>query len=248
MGHLLTAGILVSILVFVPACQRQQTPIVHSEAEKGSVPEYFRANHGYDGGLKEMVDIRKCEGFDALKTRDDVARFAAGIPGAIGFTLHPEFEKGARYAEAVLWYTKLSSKSRSWGIYLFDKQEAMKNPGDAPRPEAVAAAEAKVSARMEDAQKLIDEAGAKGVNLVGDFEEKKALALAVLRLGGKFEHFGEYRTDFCLGCRSVVQGSTPEKCAHGLANEKHWTCCGSIEDSGYCKYWELIKAQDDSSN
>ena len=233
MGRLLMVSILLSVLVMVSACQRQQTPIVHDNMKNGIVPEYFSANHGYNGGLTEMVDLSKCEGFDNLKTRDDVARFASEIPGAIGFTLHPHFEKGTRYAHAVLWYTKLSSKNLSWALYLFDKQEAMKNPGDAPRSEAVAAAEAKVSARMEDAQKLIDEAGAKGVNLVGEYEEKKTLALAVLRLGGKFEHFGEYRTDHCFGCRSVVQGSTPEQCAHGLANEKHWTCCGSTEESGY---------------
>jgi hypothetical protein len=245
MGRLLTVSILLGVLVIVSACQRQQPSIAHSEEGKGSVPEYFRANHGYNGGLKEMVDLRNCEGFDALKTKDDVARFAAEIPGAIGFTLHPEFEKGARYAEAVLWYTKLSSMSLSWGLYLFDKQEAEKSPGDTPRPEAVAAAEAKVSAGMEEARKMIDEAGAKGVNPVGDYEEKKALALAVMHLDGKFEHFGEYGTDSCGGCRTVVSGGTPEKCGHGVANEKHWTCCGSTEESGYCQYWELIKAQDD---
>src|SRR5438105_3630344 len=72
-----------------------------------------------------MVDLSKREGFDAIRTLDDVARFASEVPGAVGFTAHPnKFENGPRYASAVVWYTKLSPTESSSFLYLFDKKEA----------------------------------------------------------------------------------------------------------------------------
>jgi hypothetical protein len=193
-----------------------------------------------------MVDLGKREGFDAIQTIDDVARFASEVPGAVGFTAHPNFEKGTRYASAVVWYTKLSATGSSWALYLFDKKEAQKNPGDAPRAAAVATAEAKVSGKMNEAKELIAAGGPNGVKLVGDPDERKVLALAVLRLGGLFEHTGEFAVGRCGGCRSVVSGGNRLSCGLGVQNKKHWNCCGSTNEGGPCEYWKLIKTQDDT--
>lgn len=241
--------ILVCMLGNLFACERQQAPVVEGKSGTVTVPEYFRANHGFGSGLHEFVDLSKLEGFDALQTRDDVAGFAAGIPGAIGFTLHPRFEQGERYASAVLWYTGLSSTRSSWGLYLFNSQEAEKNPGDAPRAEAVAAAEAKISGKMEEAKELIEAAGGKGVRLTGEYGERKVLALAVLRLNGRFAHSDTFRSGPCGSCRTVIPGGTPTKCGHGIVNKRHWSCCGSTDAADlFCTYWEQIKALDDMSN
>jgi len=221
--------------------------VTSKTAAKPGVVEYFLASHGFCGGQVEMVDLSKREGFDAIRTIDDVARFASEVPGAVGFTAHPFFENGIRYASAVVWYTKLSPKGLSWSLYLFDKKEAQKNPGDAPLPSAMAAAEAKVSSKMDEARKLVAEGGTNGVKLVGDsYECNHVLALAVLRLGGLFEHMGEFGVGHCRGCRSVVSGGNPEACGLGVQNKKHWNCCGSTKEGGYCDRWKLIKGMDDS--
>jgi hypothetical protein len=209
------------------------------------VPAYFRASHGFDG-VFEMVDLSKREGFDAIQTIDDVARFASGVPGAMGFTAHPNFENGIRHASAVGWYTKLSPTESSWALYLFDKTEAQKKPGAPPRAASVAAAEAKVSGKTNEVRGLIAEGGPNGVKLVGDYGECKVLALAVLRLGGFFAHTGTFEVGHCGGCRSVVSGGNPFSCGLGIQNKKHWSCCGSTDEGGHCEYWKLIKTQDDS--
>jgi hypothetical protein len=164
----------------------------------------------------------------------------------MGFTAHPKFENGTRHAWAVVWYTKLSPKKSSLPLYLFNKTEAQKKPGNAPRAEAVAAAEVKVSDKMNEARGLIAAGGPDGVKLVGDPDERKVLALAVLRLGGLFEHTGEFAVGRCGGCRSVISGGKPSACGVGVQNKKHWNCCGSTAEGGHCVYWKLIKAQDDT--
>ena len=149
-----------------------------SDATRGTdkgVPEYFHAMHGFNGGQCEVVDLSKLEGFDAVRTIDDVAKFAAKVPGAIGFTAHPDFQDDTRLASAVIWYTGLSSGGSSWRLYLFDETEAKKKPGEKPRAEALAAAEAKVIAKMETAKELIKKSGSNGVKLTGDYQEKKLL-------------------------------------------------------------------------
>jgi hypothetical protein len=193
-----------------------------------------------------MVYLSELEGFDTVRTIDDLARFASEVPDAIGFTAHPRFEKGMRSADAVLWYTNLSSPRSSWPLYLFDKTEAQKSPGEAPSTVAVAAAEAKVSGKMKEAKELIEASGPSGVKLIGDYDERKVLALAVMRLGGSFEHTGEFGVTHCHSCRSVVSGGNPSRCGHGIQNKEHWNCCGSTDKVVHCRYWELIKARDDS--
>jgi len=194
--------------------------------------------------LCEMLDLSKREGFDAIHTMDEVARFASEVPGAVGFTAHPKFENGTRYAKAVMWYTRLSPPGSSWGLYLFDKKEALKNPGDSPRAQAVAAAEAKVSARMDEARGLIAAGGTNGVKMVGDYDESKVVARAVLRLGGRFEHTGAFAAGRCAACRSVVSGGNPSSCGLDVQNQKHWNCCGSTNEGGHCEYWKQINAKD----
>ena len=246
MTRLLVIGVLAGILISTAGCRRQSDSAVTQPKTSTRVPNYFRASHGFDGGLQEMVDLSKREGFDTIRTIDDVATFASEVPGAMGFTAHPDFENGTRYASAVVWYTKLSPTKSSWGLYLFDKKEAQKNPGDAPRAAALAVAEAKVSGKMNEARRLIAAGGPNGVKMVGDFDEQKALALAVLRLGGLFEHTGAFAVGRCGGCRSVVSGGNPGSCGLGVQNKKHWSCCGSTDEGGHCEYWKLIKTQDDT--
>jgi hypothetical protein len=244
MNRLTLIGVLACILADTVAGQ----PVAGSSAAQPGtgtqVPKYFRANHGFDGGLVETVDLRKLEGFDDIRTIDQVARFASEVPGAVGFTAHPNFEHGDRYARAVLWYTKLSATGSSWTLYLFDKKEAQKRPGAAPRAGAVAAAEAKVSARMKEARDLIDGGGPNGVKLVGDYDEQRVLAHAVMRLGGSFVHTGRFAVGPCGSCRSVVPGGNPHSCGLGVQNKKHWTCCGSTNKTGHCQYWKLVNARD----
>jgi len=208
---------------------------------------YFRANHGYGGGLMEMVDLREVEGFEAAKSIDDLATLAASVKGAVGFSVHPHFEKGKRFAHAVLWYTALTERNQSWPLYLFDEADARKMPGEAPTPVAAAAAEAKVNAAMGKGRELMDAARPKGVKLdMADYQEKKVLALAIMRLGGTFEHTGGWTRKVCGPCRSVIPGGTPERCGHGVKGQLHWNCCGGMDiDNTCCRYWELIKAQDD---
>jgi hypothetical protein len=216
------------------------------EKRKESGLKYHRAKHGYNGGLTEMVDLARVEGFDKVLAIEDLAAFASKVPGAVGFTTHPNFESGVRYAHAVLWYTRLSPTQSSWSLYLFDETEARKHPGDAPKASAIAAAEARVSGKLKIAQELIDAGGPNGVKLSGDYEEKKVLALAVMRLGGSFQHTAEFGGANCGGCRSVVPGGTPSRCGLGVQNQNHWTCCGASENVQYCRYWALIKAEDDA--
>jgi RNA polymerase sigma factor (sigma-70 family) len=232
----------------------QQAVAQRNEAAAGAVEaarDYFRASHGFGGGLQEMVDLSKREGFDAIRTIDDVARFASEVPGAVGFTAHPDFERERlpyRSAHAVLWYTKLSPTDSSWTLYLFDNEEAQKKPGDAPREAALAAAETKISSKMDQARELIATGGTNGVTLVFDpheYPDECKVALAVLRLGGVFAHTGEFADGRCLGCRSVVSGGNGRSCGLGVRDKKHWNCCGSTNEGGYCDYWKLIKAQDD---
>ena len=245
MIRLCVIGVLACVLISIPACVSKQSLVTDHETQSDSVPEHFRASHGYNGGLCEMVDLSELEGFDAVRTIDDLARFASEVPGAVGFTAHPGFENGTRYASAVLWYTNLSSTSSSWALHLFDRTEAQKSPGDAPRAAAVAAAEAKVSGKMKTAKDLIDAGGPGGVKLVGDSDERKVLALAVMRLGGSFEHTGTFGVANCGWCRSVVSGGNPSRCGHGVQGKEHWNCCGATDKVSHCRYWELIKAQDD---
>jgi len=209
MTRLLMIGVLAGILI---SAAGQSDSSVTQPKTRTQVPDYFQASHGFNGGLCEMVDLSKREGFDAIRTIDDVARFASEVPGAVGFTAHPNFENGTRYASAVVWYTKLSPAQSSWALYLFDKKEAQKNPSDAPRAAAVAAAEAKVSSKMDEAKKLIAGSGSNGVKLVGNPAECKVLALAVLRQGGLFEHTGKFAVGGCGGCRNVVTGGNPGSC------------------------------------
>ena len=168
MNRLLIIGLLTGILIGAAGCRRQSDSSVTQPEKRTGAVEYFRASHGFSGGLEEMVDLSKREGFDAIRTIDDVARFASEVPGAVGFTAHPDFENGTRYASAVVWYTRLSPTQASWALYLFDKKEALKQPGDAPPAAAVAAAEAKVSSKMDEAGKLIAAGGTNGVKLAGD--------------------------------------------------------------------------------
>ena len=240
-------GVFVYSMIILPACTNKQAASAPFAMQSDNGTQYFRAKHGYSGGLHEMVDLSKREGFDAVRTFGDVAEFASEVPGAVGFTAHPDFENGTRYAHAVVWYTNLSPVGSSWSLYLFDSVEAQKGPGGAPRAEAVAAAEAKVSGKMAAAQQLIDAGGAGGVKLVGDYDEQKVLALAVIRLGGFFEHSGTFGAGYCGGCRSVVPGGNPSRCGLGVQDREHWNCCGGTERGGHCRYWELIKLQDESS-
>ena len=129
MNRLLIIGPLTGILIGTAGCHRQSDSSVTQPERRTRVVEYFRASHGFNGGLQEMVDLSKREGFDAIRTIGDAARFASEVPGAVGFTAHPDFGKGTRYASAVVWYTKLSPTESSWALYLFDKKEAQKNPG-----------------------------------------------------------------------------------------------------------------------
>jgi hypothetical protein len=177
---------------------------------------------------------------------DDVARFASEVPGAIGFTAPSGFKNNRRSASAVVWYTKLSRTKASWPLYLFDRTEAQKKPGDTPRAAAEAAAEAKVSGKMNEARRLIAAGGPNGVKLAGDYDERKALALAVLRLDGLFEHTGEFGVGRCGGCRSVISGGNPSSCGLRVRSKKHWSCCGSTDEGGHCEYWKLIETQDDT--
>jgi hypothetical protein len=240
-------SVLACVLISIPACDKKQSSVADNETQSDSVPEYFRASHGFGGGLTEMVDLSELEGFDTVRTIDDLARFASEIPDAVGFTADSRFENGTRRdAEAVLWYTNLSSPRSSWALYLFDKTKAQKSPGEAPSTVAAAAAEAKVSSKMKEAKDLIEASGPSGVKLIGDFDERKVLALAVIRLGGAFEHTGEFGVD-CHSCRSVVSGGNPSRCGHGIQNKEHWDCCGATDKAGQCRYWVLIKAQDDAS-
>jgi hypothetical protein len=245
MTRFLMMGVLAGILTITPGCRRQSESSATQPPTRTQATDYFRAGHGFDGGLCEMVDLSKREGFDAIRTMDEAARFVSEVRGAVGFTAHPNFENGTRYAGAVVWYTKLSPTDSSWALYLFDKKEARKNPGDAPRAAAVAAAEAKVSGKVSEARELITAGGPKGVKLVGDRDERKALALAVLRLGGLFEHTGEFIVGRCGGCRSVVSCGNPSSCGLDVQNQKHWNCCGSTNEGGHCEYWKQIKARDD---
>lgn len=217
-------------------------------AEKGeeNIPRYHLAKHGFNGGFIETVNLTKLKGFDKVLTLRDVAEFASKVPDVIGFIAHPKFESGERYAEAVLWYTKLSPTELSWPLYLLDETEAKKSPGDTPKASAVAAAEAKVSGKLQIARELIAAGGLDGVTLSGDPEERKILALAVMRLNGFFKHTGEFGAAYCVGCRNVVSGGTPWRCGLGIMNQNHWNCCGASKEVKHCRYWELLKAQKDA--
>ena len=141
MKRLATIALVLNILINTFGCQLGP----NNDATRGtdnSELEYFRAKHGDGNGLSKKVRLSMRKGFDSVRNIDDVAKFAAKVPGAIGFTAHPHFEQGTRAASAILWYTTLSSPQNSWPFYLFDETEAKKNPGDKPRTEAHAAAEA----------------------------------------------------------------------------------------------------------
>lgn len=241
----LVLGVLASVMIVAPGCRRQSEAVGTQAEATILAPTYFKAKHGFDGGLFEMIELSQREGFDTVRTIDDLARFASSVGGAIGFTAHPNFEAGTRSAQAVLWYTRLSPVDASWPLYLFDEREARKLPSAAARSEAMAAAEAKISGKMEQAKRLIAAGGQRGVKLVGNPEERKVLALAVLRQGGVFEHTGSFDVGNCGGCRSVVSGGTPLACGLGVQGQEHWTCCGSTNEIGHCDYWKAIKTQDD---
>jgi len=245
MKRLAAIALLLNILISTFGYQLETSSDVTRDTDN-SKQEYFRAKHGDGNGLSKMVRLSMRKGFDSVRNIGDVAKFAAKVPGAIGFTAHPHFEQGTRYASAILWYTTLSSPQNSWPFYLFDETEAKKKPGDKPRSEALAAAEAYVQSKMEMAKELIDASGSRGVKLTGD---QQALALAIMRLGGSFEHNGEFGTanfGLCGGCRILVPGGTPALCGLGVQKKKHWGCCGSTEKKSHCQFWPLVKAQEGS--
>jgi hypothetical protein len=245
MNRLAIITLLVSILTSTTGRQLETSSDV-TRGTDNSKREYFLAKHGFGSGLSEMVDLSMRKGFDSVRNIDDVAKFAAKVPGAIGFTAHPHFEQGMRYASAILWYTELSSPQNSWSLFLFDETEAKKKPGDKPRSEALAAAEAKVHSKMERAKELIEKNGSRGVKLTGDPEDQQVLALAIMRLGGSFEHNGEFGTKNCGGCRILVPSGAPFLCGLGVQKKKHWGCCGSTEKKSHCQFWQLIKKQNKS--
>ena len=245
MNRLAIITLLVSILISTTGRQLETSSDVTRGTDKSKL-EYFLAMHGFGSGLSEMVDLSMRKGFDSVRNIDDVAKFAAKVPGAIGFTAHPHFEQGMRYASAILWYTELSSPQNSWSLFLFDETEAKKKPGDKPRSEALAAAEAKVHSKMERAKELIEKNGSRGVKLTGDPEDQQVLALAIMRLGGSFEHNGEFGTKNCGGCRILVPGGAPFLCGLGVQKKKHWSCCGSTEKKSHCQFWPLFKKQNRS--
>ena len=242
MNRLAIITLLVSILTSTTGRQLETSSDV-TRGTDNSKREYFLAKHGFGSGLSEMVDLSMRKGFDSVRNIDDVAKFAAKVPGAIGFTAHPHFEQGMRYASAILWYTELSSPQNSWSLFLFDETEAKKKPGDKPRSEALAAAEAKVHSKMERAKELIEKNGSRGVKLTGDPEDQQVLALAIMRLGGSFEHNGEFGTKNCGGCRILVPGGAPSLCGLGVQKKKHWGCCGSTEKKSHCQFWQWFKKQ-----
>ena len=245
MNRLAIITLLVSILISTTGHQLETSSDVTRGTDNSKL-EYFLAMHGFGDGLVEMVDLSTREGFDTVRTIDDVAKFAAKVPGATGFTAHPNFQDDTRLASAVIWYTGLSSPQNSWPIYLFDETEAKKKPGERAHPEALAAAEAKVIAKMETAKELIEASGSRGVKLTGDFDDQQVLALAIMRLGGSFEHNGEFGTTNCVGCRILVSGGAPFLCGLGVQKKKHWCCCGSTEKKSHCQFWQLIKKQNKS--
>lgn len=219
--------------------------IVIGTAADTQPPKYYEANHGYSGGDIDQVDLSALDGFDQIRRLDQLAAFAAKVPGAIGFTAHPDFEVGKRYAHAIIGYTALSQKNQSWALYLYDKVEAEKPPGTPTSPRAEVAFEMRVQAKLVEAQKLIDEGGEKGVKLTGVHSKVLPLAYAILRLGGEFEHTGMISADICLGCRTIVPGSNPKKCGLGVARTEHWNCCGQGKNTQHCPYWKLFKAEGD---
>ena len=219
--------------------------VVTGTSTEPKAPKYYEAKHGFNGGDIAQVDLSKLDGFDRIRTVDQLALFATKVPGAIGFTAHPEFETGERYADAIISYTTLSPTNESWKLYLYDKLEADKLPGSAPNPRAEMAFEARVQAKMEEARKLITSNGAMGVKLVGNHSDVLPLAYAILRLKGRFQHTGFVSADICIGCRSVVPGGNPRKCGMGLLRADHWNCCGQAKKTEHCRYWELIKGADD---
>ena len=245
MNRLAIITLLVSILISTTGRQLETSSDV-TRGTDNSKREYFLEKHGFGSGLSEMVDLSMRKGFDSVRNIDDVAKFAAKVPGAIGFTAHPHFEQGMRYASAILWYTELSSPQNSWSLFLFDETEAKKKPGDKPRSEALAAAEAKVHSKMERAKELIEKNGSRGVKLTGDPEDQQVLALAIMRLGGSFEHNGEFGTKNCGGCRILVPSGAPFLCGLGVQKKKHWGCCGSTEKKSHCQFWPLFKKQNKS--
>ena len=206
--------------------------------------KYFLAKHGFSGGSQNMVNLSKLAGFDQVRNLDDIARFARRVPGAIGFTAHPNFENGTRYASAMISYTSLSPTNESWKLYLYDRAEAEKLPGSAPTAAAELTFEVRIQAAMAEARKLIDSSGADGVILRGHGEDVP-LAHAVMRLGGTFAHTGEFGTRFCTGCRNILKGGTPAKCPLGVLKIGHWSCCGSTDGAGHCEYWKMWKAEED---
>ena len=132
MKRLAAIALLLNILISTFGCQLGPNNDVTRGTDNSEL-EYFRAKHGDGNGLSKKVPLSVRKGFDSVRNIDDVAKFAAKVPGAIGFTAHPHFEQGTRYASAILWYTTLSSPQNSWPFYLFDETEAKKQPGDKPR-------------------------------------------------------------------------------------------------------------------
>lgn len=100
----------------------------------------------------------------------------------------------------------------------------MKKPDEAPEASAVAAAEAEVAGKLRMAEVLIDASGPNYVNLSFNYEEKKVLALAVMRLGGTFAHTGEVGDNRCRCCRSAIPDGNPSMCGLRVRNLNHWNC------------------------
>jgi hypothetical protein len=100
--------------------EQKLVPIERGSQGQQEVPKYHRADHGFSGGEDVMVDLSELPGFSEAKTLADVAALARTVDKAIGFTAHPFFESGTRYAHAVISYTNKSPQSESWALYLFD--------------------------------------------------------------------------------------------------------------------------------
>ncbi|GAA5496407.1 hypothetical protein Rhal01_02590 [Rubritalea halochordaticola] len=212
--------------------------ILTSDAHCQQAQSYHQAQHGFSGGLYRIIDLSRQDGFVQAKSLDGLSQLARKVPGAIGFTAHPDFERGVRYAHAILWYDRLSRTNQSWPLYLFDQEEAQKQPGEAASKRSLAAAEDAIISKLLVAQQAINKAGQDGVVLTGKEHVTSVLAYAIVRLGGKIRHHGHFGAA-CTGCRSVVPGGNTQHCGKAIQGIEHWSCCGQAKQETFCKYWEL---------
>ena len=81
-----------------------------------------------------METLKDKPNFSEVKTRDDVAKIARKIPGAIGFVLSPGHISSMEIANAIISYDKKSSdSSNKYCFYMFvdqiEKENAKKPDG-----------------------------------------------------------------------------------------------------------------------